>query len=137
GAPPMVQHTDFSVPYCPIVRQALHGSIGFRDMYRQDGVLVGVTGPRYETPDEVRLFGAFGGDVVGMTGVPEAVAAREAGLCYAGLACVTNVGVGLSEGPIEHGQVTGAMQETVASLRDGIHDAVHSLSGVRPCTACR
>jgi len=56
---------------------------------------VGVDGPRYETRAEVSMFRQWGGDVVGMTIVPEVIMAREAGLCYATIAGVVNPGAGI------------------------------------------
>jgi 5'-methylthioadenosine phosphorylase len=85
-------HTDFSHAYCPTVRSALRAGAGSSVA---DVVLAGVDGPRFETPAEVRRLVAIGADVVGMTGVPEAVLAREAGLCYASLCFVGNLASGL------------------------------------------
>lgn len=57
-------------------------------------------GPRYETAAEIKAFGLLGGDVVGMTNVPEAIMARELGMCYASVAIITNYGAGMADNPI-------------------------------------
>ena len=57
------------------------------------------------------MFAKSGGDVVGMTGLPEAIFAREAGLCYAGIAIVTNYGAGLTKMPVAHANVLDQMAE--------------------------
>jgi 5'-methylthioadenosine phosphorylase len=88
---------DFTEPFCPVERVALleaAGRCGVR--VRRAGCYVGVDGPRFETRSEVRMFGRLGGDVIGMTLVPEATMARERGLCYVSVAAVVNLGAGLA-----------------------------------------
>lgn len=129
-------HTDFSHPYCAALqrelRAALTGHPGF-----VDGVTyMGVPGPRYETPAEVALFARQGADVVGMTGTAEAVSAREAGICYAAIACVTNLGSGLAPQGVRHGAVATEMQAIVAGLRDPLLRALGLINDLPPCAAC-
>lgn len=69
------------------------------------GVYVGLLGPNYETPAEVRMLGTMGGDAVGMSTVAEASVARDLGLRVAGVTCVTNPGAGLSKTPLNHEEV--------------------------------
>ncbi len=83
----------------------------------RNGTYLCVSGPRYETPAEVRLFAAWGADVVGMTGAPEAILCREAGLRYAGIALATNYGTGLlSDKPLSHADV----EEQMADRREAL-----------------
>lgn len=111
GAAPSVVHVDFSEPYCPEIRRALLSEAARMGVeLRPSGCYVGVEGPRFETPAEVRALALLGGDVVGMTGLPEAVLAREAGLCYATVAVVTNPGAGLGPAPISHEEVSRVME---------------------------
>lgn len=100
-----VWHTDFTHPYCVHLTQALLDSCSELGIGCTPAVYVGVSGPRYETPAEVRLYSSWGGHVVGMTNVPEAILAREAGLCYAALGVVTNYAAGLSAGTQSHADV--------------------------------
>lgn len=117
-APDLVVHTDFTDPYSPPLRQALRASAERLGLpLRPTGTYLCADGPRYETPAEVRLFAAWGADVVGMTGVPEAVLAREAGIHYAAVALVTNLGVGLSPTPVAHAEVESVMRAAGGSLR--------------------
>jgi len=93
-----VTHIDMSQPYCPELRGVLIDSMkksGGRGWER--GVLVCTEGPRYETPAEIMMFRLLGCDVVGMTGVPEAVLARELEVCYATLCFVSNMAAGIRE----------------------------------------
>ena len=75
-------------------------------------------GPRFETPAEVRLFGSWGADVVGMTGIPEAVMAKETGIEYASLCIVTNLGAGLTSGNVSHDEVVDMMGSMVGPVRE-------------------
>jgi len=117
GAP--WQHTDFTTPYSPHLRQAvLAAAAGLDVTVVPTATYLCCDGPRFESPAEVRLFGRWGADVVGMTGLPEAVFAREAGIEYAGLGIVTNLGAGLTPGPIEHTAVVSAMSESIGTVRE-------------------
>jgi purine-nucleoside phosphorylase len=72
------------------------------------GIYVGLVGPAYETPAEVRMCRALGGDAVGMSTVLEAVAARWAGLQVAGISLVTNPGAGYTGAELSHEEVIAA-----------------------------
>lgn len=105
-----VVHLDMTDPYCPDVRRRLAEAAAREGIPIHDGgVYVCAEGPRYETRAEIHAFRLLGGDVVGMTGVPEVVLAREAGLCYASVALVTNMAAGLSPDEVTHDAVTKVM----------------------------
>ena len=108
--PGLVRHTDFSEPYDAGLRQTLLDTRDTSLPIHPRGTYVCVSGPRYETPAEVRLFASWGADVVGMTGAPEAILCREAGLHYAGVSLATNYGTGLLPGvPLSHRDVESQM----------------------------
>ena len=73
-----VVHVDMTEPYCPTLRDILDKS---GDVIL-GGTYVCTEGPRFETPAEIKMFKMLGGDLVGMTGVPEVTLARERGICY-------------------------------------------------------
>jgi 5'-methylthioadenosine phosphorylase len=102
-----VLHTDFSDPVSPLVHAALietsDGPI------QASGVYLGLNGPRYETPQEIRTFRGLGADVVGMTAATEAVLMRELGIDYGCLAIVTNLAAGISLTPLSHQEVVEEM----------------------------
>ncbi len=112
-------HIDFSVPYSPHLREAvLTAAAQLNLAVVPNATYLCCDGPRFESPAEVRLFGRWGADVVGMTGLPEAIFAREAGIEYAGLGIVTNLGAGLMPGPIEHTAVVSAMSGSINTVRE-------------------
>ncbi len=131
-----VVHTDVTGPYCPEMRECI-GSVpakGFR-LHKQ-GTYVCAQGPRFETAAEIRMFAALGGDVVGMTGVPECVLARELGLCYACLAVVTNYAAGIGERPLSHEEVVAQMKKAGTVLQDYVAEC---LAGIpeKPGCSCK
>ena len=69
------------------------------------GVYVGVMGPSYETPAEIRYFRAAGADVVGMSTVPEAIVASHMGISVLGISCITNMAAGVLPEPLSHEEV--------------------------------
>lgn len=83
------------------------------------GVYCALSGPTYETPAEIRMFRLLGADAVGMSTVPEAIAARHIGMKVLGISCITNLAAGVSDMPINHEEVmeTGAkVAETFKEL---------------------
>jgi 5'-methylthioadenosine phosphorylase len=101
-----VIHVDFTEPYCPEIRRALIKAARKTDepIHRR-GVYACMEGPRYETRAEIRMLRKLGCDIVGMTAMPEAILARELGICYASLCFVTNMAAGLG-GRISHVEVS-------------------------------
>ncbi len=112
-----VLHVDVTDPYCREIRAFMYEKareMGFR--IHNGGCYVCAEGPRFETPAEIKMYKMLGGDVVGMTNVPEVVLAREAGLCYATVSMVTNYAAGISPTPLSHSEVL----EVMADLSENI-----------------
>ncbi|MEI8290638.1 MAG: purine-nucleoside phosphorylase [Verrucomicrobiota bacterium] len=71
----------------------------------RQGVYLAVSGPSYETPAEIRAFATLGADAVGMSTVPEAIAARQLGLRVAAFSCITNLAAGIGKEKLSHAEV--------------------------------
>jgi purine-nucleoside phosphorylase len=83
-----------------------------------EGVYVQFPGPHYETPAEIRMVRAIGGDLVGMSTVLEAIAAREAGMEVLGISLVTNLAAGISGEPLNHEEVLAAGRAAASRMGD-------------------
>jgi purine-nucleoside phosphorylase len=83
-----------------------------------EGVYVQFPGPHYETPAEIRMVKAIGGDLVGMSTVLEAIAAREQGLEVLGISLVTNLAAGISPHPLDHEEVLEAGRAAAGRMGD-------------------
>lgn len=110
---------DLSAVYHPELRQVLAQAADATGVPIRHGVLAAMLGPSYETPAEIRMLRTLGADLVGMSTVPEAIAAAEIGLPAAVVALVSNRAAGLAGHPLSHEEVTEAAQlagERLASL---------------------
>ena len=99
---------DLTDVYAPAHRERLHAAARAERTRLEEGIYVGLLGPTYETPAEVRMFRGLGGDAVGMSTVLEAIACRWAGIEVAGISLVTNPGAGYSGHPLSHEEVLAA-----------------------------
>jgi 5'-methylthioadenosine phosphorylase len=135
GSQPKVVHVTFADPYCPAGRRAARDAAHPRGWDAVDGgTLCVVGGPRFSTRAASRWHAAQGWSVVGMTGHPEAVLARELGLCYASLALVTDLDAGAETGEgVSHEEVLKVFGENVGRLREVLFDAVARLPRERSC----
>jgi purine-nucleoside phosphorylase len=99
---------DMTEAWSPRLRASLRAAGAAEGIDLREGVYVGLTGPSYETPAEVRMLAAMGGDAVGMSTVLECIAARWVGLEVCGISLVTNPGAGYSGVPLAHEDVIAA-----------------------------
>jgi xanthosine phosphorylase len=86
------------------LRQLVKDSAAAKNITLHEGVYLSCPGPHFETPAEIRAFKTMGADVVGMSVVPEVIAARHCGLKVAGVSAITNLAEGLSPFPLSHEQ---------------------------------
>ncbi|MDW7674552.1 MAG: S-methyl-5'-thioadenosine phosphorylase [Bacillota bacterium] len=114
-----VVHVDMTKPYCPEIRQALIESAKEQQIQlaAEVATYICTEGPRFETPAEIKMYKQLGGQVVGMTSVPEVILAREAEMCYGTIGMVTNYAAGISPAPLTHQEVVDTMKEAQAKLK--------------------
>ena len=103
--------TDLTDVWAPHLRERLHAAADAEGVVLDDGVYVGLLGPNFETPAEVRMLHTLGADAVGMSTVLEAIAARWVGLEVCGISLVTNAGAGYTGVPLSHEEVLAAGAE--------------------------
>ena len=96
---------DMSTVYDPAVRKVLQAAAAKLRIPLKSGVYLGLTGPSYETPAEIRAFRKWGADAVGMSTIPEAIALRHAGVRVAGISTITNMAAGILKKPLIHTEV--------------------------------
>ena len=121
--------TDLTEAWSPRLRTRLDAAAAAEDVELAEGVYVGLVGPSYETPAEVRMLAQLGGHAVGMSTVLEAIAARWAGLEVVGVSLVTNAGAGYSGVPLAHEEVLAAGLEAGPRLARVIRRFVTELDG--------
>ncbi len=99
---------DMTAIYDPTFRTHLHASAQRLGQTLRKGVYLGLTGPSYETPAEIRAFRTLGADAVGMSTVPEAIVARHEGMRVAGISCLCNMAAGILPQALTHQEVLEA-----------------------------
>ena len=128
-------HIQFADPYCPSGRAAATGAareIGWEPV--TSGTLVVIDGPRFSTRAESRWYAGQGWTLIGMTGHPEAVLARELALCYTSVALVTDTDAGVEEGEgVTQEEVFRQFGENVPRLREVVMAAISALPRERTC----
>ncbi|MFI6849945.1 S-methyl-5'-thioadenosine phosphorylase [Kitasatospora sp. NPDC050467] len=139
GEVPEVVHVSMADPYCPAGRHTAAAAARDAGWEPVDGgTLVVIEGPRFSTRAESRWFTANGWSVVGMTGHPEAVLARELGLCYTSMALVTDLDAGVESGEgVTHAEVLEVFARNVDRLRTVLFKALESLPVTRDCVCSR
>ena len=132
---PRVVHVSFAAPYCPELREVATDAGRQSALSTVDGgTVVVVQGPRFSTKAESVWFRAQGWDVVNMTQHPEAYLCREAGLCYSGMALVTDYDSAV-EGiePVSMAEVLRVFDENIGRLRDVLLAAIAAVPAEASC----
>ena len=91
------------------------------------GIYVALLGPSYETPAEIRYLRTIGADAVGMSTVPEAIAARHMGMEVLGISCITNMAAGVLPQPLNHDEVMATARRVRAQFIALLEEIVEQL----------
>jgi len=97
----------------------------------QKGVYAGVLGPTYETPAEIKMIRVLGGDVVGMSTIPEVIIANHIGLKVCGISCVTNMGSGIVNQTLKHEDIKDEELKVMDNFTDLLNSAIAKFKGVK------
>ncbi len=132
----VVAHIAFDAPFCPVLSESLFHATSASDAEaHKGGTMVVIEGPAFSTRAESELYRSWGADIIGMTALPEAKLAREAGICYATLACVTDYDTWHdSHATVSVEMIVANLQRNVASARRIVADVARALPA-RTC-AC-
>jgi purine-nucleoside phosphorylase len=117
---------DMSNTYSPELR-VMAQAVSPRPL--REGVYAGFAGPSYETPAEVRMAAAIGADLVGMSTVPEVIAAAYLGMRVLGISCVTNMAAGILPQPLDHAEVIARGKEAGPRFIDLLERVISRLQG--------
>jgi purine-nucleoside phosphorylase len=104
---------DMTEVYSPRLRAIADRAAAAMGLTLPHGVYVSLLGPSYETPAEIRYLRTIGADAVGMSTVPEAIAARHMKMNVLGISCITNMAAGVLPQPLDHAEV----METARRIR--------------------
>jgi purine-nucleoside phosphorylase len=122
---------DMTMAYDKRFREVTVGEGNRMGMDLNEGVYAGLLGPSYETPAEIRFLREIGADLVGMSTVPEVIAARHSGIRVLGISCVTNAAAGILDQPLNHlevletaervkGQFIGLLKAVIPRIAEAI-----------------
>ncbi|MDQ3980619.1 MAG: S-methyl-5'-thioadenosine phosphorylase [Actinomycetota bacterium] len=136
---PVLNCISFADPYCEELRSVVAGAAAEEEIaMHREGTVVVIQGPRFSTRAESRWFSAAGWHVVNMTQYPEAVLARELGMCYSGVALVTDYDAGLEgiEGveAVTMDVVFRVLAENIERVRRLLSRAVPAIPDERSCS---
>lgn len=93
----------------------------------REGVYAQMPGPCYETPAEIRMLRVLGADAVGMSTVPEVIAARHGGIRVMGLSCITNMAAGVLDQPLSHAEVMEAGRKSAGRITAFLEEMIRRI----------
>ncbi|HEY4334076.1 MAG TPA: S-methyl-5'-thioadenosine phosphorylase [Ilumatobacteraceae bacterium] len=132
---PVVNHVSIADPYCPQLATAIGAAGAAAGMpVRSGGTVVVIDGPRFATRAESATYRALGYDIINMTQAPEVALARELGMCYGGVALVTDYDSGVADRPevaaVTQGEVMSVFAANVERLRGVLAVAISGLGAI-------
>lgn len=123
-----VRFPDMSEIYKKDLQQIIRNAAKKIGIKLQEGVYIQLTGPNFETPQEVKMCRILGADAAGMSTAAEAVAANHMGMKVCGISCISNLGCGMADQPLSHEEVqetadrvAGQFKELVTEVIVNIH----------------
>lgn len=132
----LVVHIAFADPFCPELSEILYRAAQASSAHvHKGGTLVVMEGPAFSTKAESRIYRQWGADLIGMTALPEAKLAREAEMCYATVACVTDYDCWHPEhASVTVDMVVGNLLKNAATSKNIVRHAVRAIPARRGCS---
>lgn len=131
----IVAHVSFAEPFCPELSEVLYASaVEAGAGVRKNGTFIAMEGPAFSTKAESNLYRSWNADIIGMTVLPEAKLAREAEICYASIACVTDYDCWMERTrAVTVDMVLDVMRQNIAMAKTIIKLAVPKMPKIRRC----
>jgi purine-nucleoside phosphorylase len=116
--------------YDPFLIELIHGVAKNHHVDIKSGVYCSVLGPSYETPAEIRMLRTLGADMVGMSTVPEVIAANHLGLKVIGVACITNYAAGIKSEKLSHADVKLVAEKAMVGFATILTETIGELKSL-------
>lgn len=129
----IVAHIGFAEPFCPKLSKLLYDVSSQKYTTHDGGTYLCMEGPQFSTKAESKTYRKLGFDIIGMTALPEAKLAREAEMCYAIVATITDYDVWKEDDPVSIGQVIENASKNEQAVQDIIRRAIPLISKDRDC----
>ncbi|TNE95603.1 MAG: purine-nucleoside phosphorylase [Deltaproteobacteria bacterium] len=121
---------DMTQAYNPEVREILATSAQKIGLKLHTGVYAGMLGPTYETPAEVKMMGICGADMVGMSTVPESIAANHLGIKVGGISCITNMAAGIQGKKLSHDDIKEQAVRVMNDFSNLLEEAIEKIGSM-------
>lgn len=129
----VVAHISMADPFCPQLSSHVVEKANTLDLtVHEEGTYVCIQGPRFSTRAESKMFRQWGGDIIGMTLVPEVTLAREAGICYTTVGMVTDYDV-WAEKPVTAEEVAETMKQNIKKVRELLSNVIPTIPKEKTC----
>lgn len=119
-----VRFPDMSEVYRKDLQQIIRDSATKLGIKLQEGVYIQLTGPNFETPQEVKMCRILGADAAGMSTAAEAVAANHMGMKVCGISCISNLGCGMMDQPLSHEEVQETADRVAGQFKELVTEAI-------------
>lgn len=123
-----VRFPDMSQVYSKRFQEAVFKAGARAGIPLHKGIYLQTAGPQFETPAEIRLMGKLGADAVGMSTVPEAIAAVHCGMEIAGISCISNKAAGISEVPLSVDDIVETSRKAVPQMKELLRESIIEIS---------
>ncbi len=118
---------DMTYSYDRDLRFTAHMVANSQHFRLREGVYAQMPGPCYETPAEIRMLRVLGADAVGMSTVPEVIAARHGGMRVMGVSCITNMAAGVLDQPLSHSEVVEASKKAAGRIKAFLEEMIRRI----------
>ena len=115
---------DMSCVYNKELQDIIRNTAKDNGIYIQEGVYAYLTGPSFESPADIRMMRVLGADAVGMSTVPEAIAANHMGMKICGISCISNLAAGMTQNPLTHEEVQETADMAAAAFQKLVTESV-------------